>query len=130
MALGPARREHLCFTCNLHGAVRNEKFIACAHNEIRALIATTGHEIDMTAPLQADDVPSADSDVPFRRAPPADLRTRRRVYGSSYVENVTSCERVDGSPHPQSAVQTQSHVHCVDTRDEEAPIQQVSPTAR
>ena len=72
----------------------------------------------MTAPLEGNGAPSADIDVPFRRAPPADLRTRRRVYGASYVENVTSSDSADKTPHSQSDARAQSQVHCVDARDE------------
>jgi hypothetical protein len=82
----------------------------------------------MTAPLEKNGAPTANIEVPFRRAPPADLRTRRRVYGSSYVENLTS-NTADKTPHSQGAARAQSHVHCVDACDEQSAIPRVSPPA-
>jgi hypothetical protein len=84
----------------------------------------------MTAPLAENGAPPPVVDVPFRRAPPADLHTRQRVYGSPQAKNPTSSDCVDKIPHAQTAEGVQSHVHCVEVPNEEPASERSSAPAR
>ncbi|HEY0338187.1 MAG TPA: hypothetical protein VGC70_12675 [Burkholderiales bacterium] len=57
----------------------------------------------MAAPLEGNGAQKPGIEAPFKRAPPADVRTRQRVYGSSHVKTVASSKPVDKTPDPLTA---------------------------